>query len=238
MVAAYTRVSCEEQTKGLSLAAQESKIKAFAQSQGWQIGEVYCDPGFSGKDLNRPALQRMIEDIKNKRVEIVLTYRLDRLSRRQRDLLFLVEDIFTANDCGFKSVTENFDTVSPQGKAMMGMLSVFSQLERDTISARIKDSLAHKKQNGEWCGRAAFGYQISQGAKQLSIIKDQAQIIQFIFKRRAKGKTLQAISEELIKRGINGRTWCPPLLLEHLAQPHLFEGDYIPKKLFNKINQT
>jgi len=162
--AGYIRVSTEEQaSEGLSLGNQESRIKAYAESQGWQLCEIFREEGHSGKSINRPELKRLTAEIKSGKYDVVLVYKVDRLTRRQKDLWFLLEDIFEAHQTGFKSVIEPFDTTSAQGKAFLGMLAVFAQLERDTISERTKDTLENKRSKGEWVGRIPFGFRLISG---------------------------------------------------------------------------
>ena len=136
----YCRVSTDEQSRnGLSMDGQEAKVRAFAESQGWKLTGMYPDPGYSGKDLNRPGLSRMVEDIKAGMVDVVLVYKVDRLTRKQKDLWHLLEDVFEPRGIGFKSITEPFDMTTPAGRAFLGMLSVFAQLERDQTRERIRD---------------------------------------------------------------------------------------------------
>lgn len=244
---AYCRVSTEEQIRGLSLGNQESKIKSFCESQGWQLTEVYSDPGYSGKDLNRPGVSRMIEDIRNKKIDVCLVYKVDRLSRKQKDLWHLLEDVFEPNKVGFKSVVEPFDTTTAQGRAFLGMLSVFAQLERDQTRERIKDALAHKKTRREWIGHPPYGYKILKRDdghgeiikdKFLTIDEQQAEIVKMIFHQRKKGKTLQQIMEKIIALGINSRKWSVPLIHGILKNPVYLGGIHrgiISKKLFDRV---
>lgn len=152
LVGIYTRVSTQEQAKeGYSLGEQEERLKSYCAARDWTVANVYSDGGFSGGNTNRPALQKMINDIERKKIELVLVYKLDRLSRSQKDTMTLIEDVFIKNNIHFVSINENFDTSTPFGMAMIGVLSVFSQLERSTIAhrtaigreARAKDGYFH-----------------------------------------------------------------------------------------------
>ncbi|WP_239828203.1 recombinase family protein, partial [Streptococcus pneumoniae] len=97
----------------------------------WNVYKVYTDGGFSGSNTDRPALESLIKDAKKRKFDTVLVYKLDRLSRSQKDTLHLIEDVFIKNGIEFLSLQENFDTSTPFGKAMIGLLSVFAQLERE-----------------------------------------------------------------------------------------------------------
>lgn len=161
-IVGYVRVSTEEQaSEGLSLDHQEGRIRAYAESQGWELLKIYREEGFSGKTKDRPELKNMIKDIEAGEIDCVLVYKVDRLTRRQKDLWEMLEDVFEPQGVGFKSVVEPFDTTTAQGKAFLGMLGVFAQLERDTISERTKDALTEKKNKREWVGRPPLGFRLN-----------------------------------------------------------------------------
>ena len=128
--AIYARVSTDAQVDGYSISAQVDLVLAYLKSKEWFDYKLYIDPGFSGKDLNRPKIQELINDIKSGIIDCVLVFKLDRISRSQKDTLYLIEEVFNKYSCGFISIRDNFDTTTPFGKAMIGILSVFAQLER------------------------------------------------------------------------------------------------------------
>jgi len=140
------------QVEGYSIDAQKELLVNFAKSKEFDSYEFYVDGGFSGKDLNRPSIQNLINDVKNKKIDCVIVYKLDRISRSQRDTLFLIEEVFNKYNVGFISIRENFDTTSPFGKAMIGILSVFAQLERETILERTRLGLKKRAEAGLWRG--------------------------------------------------------------------------------------
>ena len=140
------------QVEGYSIDAQKELLVNFAKSKEFYSYEFYIDGGFSGKDLNRPSIQNLINDVKNKKIDCVIVYKLDRISRSQRDTLFLIEEVFNKYNVGFISIRENFDTTSPFGKAMIGILSVFAQLERETILERTRLGLKKRAEAGLWRG--------------------------------------------------------------------------------------
>jgi len=192
----YVRVSTDEQvTEGQSLDNQTARIRAYAESQGWNLAEVYTEEGVSGKTIDRPELTRMLAGIEAGQTDIVLVYKVDRLTRKQKDLWHLLEDVFDANNVGFKSVVEPFDTTTAQGKAFLGMLAVFAQLERDTIAERTKDTLANKKRNGEWTGRIPFGYRLAENGHDLEKDPGQQKIIAKIRRLHRAGRSYRFIAE-------------------------------------------
>lgn len=144
--ALYIRVSTQEQVDNYSIEVQRERLEALCKSKGWDIYETYVDGGYSGSSLERPALQQMLNDLKD--IDVVVVYKLDRLSRSQRDTLLLIEEHFLTNNVDFVSMTETLDTSTPFGKAMLGILSVFAQLERETIAERMKMGLIKRAENG------------------------------------------------------------------------------------------
>ncbi|MCP4580571.1 MAG: recombinase family protein [candidate division Zixibacteria bacterium] len=189
----YCRVSTDEQAQdGLSLDYQQSRIKAYAESQDWSLIGFYVDAGYSGKNTNRPEFQRMISDLQSGKADILIVLKLDRITRKQRDLLNLLEGLLEPSGIGFKSVQESFDTSTGMGKAFIGMVSVFAQLEGDMISERTISILRNKRENGKWVGRIPYGFQINNG----KLIEDlkQMEVIKRIKRLKNRGKTVRQIS--------------------------------------------
>ncbi len=151
-VALYPRVSGHEQEDNYSIPEQIDRMKKYCEARDWQVYKIYTDSGFSGSNMDRPALQSMIKDIESKKIDLVLVYKLDRLSRSQKDTLYLIEDVFEKHNVGFASMTENFDTSTPHGKFIIGILSVFSQLEREKIRERTMIGKDARAQEGKWHG--------------------------------------------------------------------------------------
>ena len=166
MVALYSRVSTAEQAReGYSIGEQIDRLKKYCEAMGWMDYKTYTDGGYSGGNTERPALQELIEDVKGGKVTRVIVYKLDRLSRSQKDTLELIEDIFLANNADFISVSENFDTSTPFGKAMIGILAVFAQLEREQIKERMFLGKEGRAKEGKWLGvgYAPIGYDYING---------------------------------------------------------------------------
>ena len=151
-VGLYPRVSGHEQEDNYSIPEQIDRMKKYCESRDWMVYKIYTDSGYSGSNMDRPGLQDLMKDVENGKLDMVLVYKLDRLSRSQKDTLYLIEDVFDKHNVAFTSMTENFDTSTPFGKAILGVLAVFAQLEREKIKERTmigKDSLAKE---GKWHG--------------------------------------------------------------------------------------
>ncbi|WP_229192411.1 recombinase family protein [Bacillus cereus] len=144
--AIYIRVSTQDQVENYSIEVQRERLRAYCKAKGWDIYDEYIDGGYSGSNLDRPDIKRLLNDLK--KIDVVVVYKLDRLSRSQRDTLELIEEHFLKNNVDFVSITETLDTSTPFGKAMIGILSVFAQLERETIAERMRMGHIKRAENG------------------------------------------------------------------------------------------
>lgn len=164
-VALYPRVSGHEQEDNYSIPEQIKRMKAYCEARGWMVYKIYTDSGFTGSNLERPGLQSLIKDAEKKNIDMVLVYKLDRLSRSQKDTLYLIEDVFDKHDVYFTSITENFDTSTPTGKAFLGILAVFAQFEREQIRERTMIGKNSRAQDGLWHGSKwiPIGYDYKDG---------------------------------------------------------------------------
>lgn len=164
-VGLYPRVSGHEQEDNYSIPEQIDRMKKYCESRDWMVYKIYTDSAYSGSNMNRPGLQDMIKDCQNGKLDMVLVYKLDRLSRSQKDTLFLIEDVFEKNGVGFTSMTENFDTSTPHGKFIIGILSVFAQLEREKIKERTMIGKDSRAKEGKWHGGkwVPIGYDYENG---------------------------------------------------------------------------
>lgn len=201
----YVRVSTEAQeAEGYSLEEQERLCKAAIESKEWEYTRTYCDGGFSGKTVDRPALQEMFKDVRNGLVDAVMIYKLDRLSRSQKDTLTIIEDILLPNKVDIVSIRETLDTSTPWGRAMIGILASFNQLDRETITMRTTmGRRAKAKAGGYTGGMPPIGYRVKD--KELVVDEREAWLVREIFKLRAQKKSYRAIAEELEERGVLGR---------------------------------
>lgn len=151
-VGLYPRVSGHEQEDNYSIPEQIDRMKKYCDAKDWMVYKIYTDSVYSGSNMDRPGLQEMIKDCENGKLDMVLVYKLDRLSRSQKDTMYLIEDVFEKNGVGFTSMTENFDTSTPHGKFIVGILAVFSQLERSRITERTMSGKDGRAKEGKWHG--------------------------------------------------------------------------------------
>ncbi|MGP1512718.1 MAG: recombinase family protein [Gemella haemolysans] len=197
-VALYMRVSTQEQAEnGNSLEFQKEKLEAYCKLHEYKIVGEYVDAGVSGAKFNRPALDRLKDDVE--KIDIVLIYKLDRLSRSIKDTMLLIEDFFKPNKIDLISLSENFDTTQAIGMATVGMLSTFAQLERDTIKQRMMAGKVQSVKNGNYINNAPFGYVKKDG----KLVKDEKtkECVEYIFERLLDGDSTTRIANLLEENG-------------------------------------
>lgn len=205
-VAIYVRVSTQEQAKeGYSIQEQINRLTKYCEAHGWEVYKVYTDPGFSGADTNRPGLQAMLKDVRRGRVNKVVVYKLDRLSRSQKDTLELIEDEFLDHSVDFVSMSENFDTSTPFGRAIVGILAVFAQLEREQIKERMAMGKEARAKEGKWNGgqNSPLGYDYING--ELVINAFEALQVKEMFELASQNISSYRITELFNKKGYNTR---------------------------------
>ncbi|QQK09019.1 recombinase family protein [Miniphocaeibacter halophilus] len=204
-IAIYCRVSTNEQAEeGYSIDEQERLLIQWCKENGYEIYECYSDRGISGKNIkDRPALNKLLIDAKNKKFDMVVVWQVNRISRKLADLIRIV-DILEDFNIYFKSLTENFENNTPTGKMLLHMIATIGEFERDTIAENIKMGMLAKAENGEWCGGRVLGYDIvpvdpnnPKGKTKLVINEDEANIVRLIFKEYANGKGYKAICNKL-----------------------------------------
>src|SRR5215468_3655686 len=209
--AIYTRKSSEEglEQEFNSLQAQREACEAFITSQrheGWVcLRAGYDDGGFSGATLDRPALQRLLADIAAGRVDIVVVYKIDRLTRSLADFAKIVE-ILDARDASFVSVTQQFNTTTSMGRLTLNVLLSFAQFEREVIGERIRDKIAASKKKGMWMsGVPPLGYRVQD--RKLVIVDSEAELVRSIFRRYAELGSVRLLKAELDARGVKSKSW-------------------------------
>ena len=183
----YIRVSTREQAQeGVSLAAQEERIRAFCTAKGWDLLRIYRDEGESGKNLERPGVLSMIRDLKADGVDVVVVLKLDRLTRSVRDLGSLIEDLFAGR--ALAAVDGSLDSSTASGRMVVNLLGTVAQWERETTVERTVAALEYKQRRGEWCGRIPFGFRIGEDGK-LEEDPEAMQTIQAIKRSRRRSGT-------------------------------------------------
>ncbi|TWL30562.1 recombinase family protein [Bacillus licheniformis] len=206
--AIYVRVSTEEQAKeGYSISAQIQRLEDFARSQDWVVFDHYIDDGYSAKNLNRPDMNRMIKDIRERKFDVVLVYRLDRMVRSVSDLHELLE-LFDSNNVKFKSATEMFDTTSAMGRFFITLVAAMAQWERENLAERVHMGMRRMVEESKRPGASApFGYDLING--ELVINEEEAKWVKKIFEGfLSKGRT--AIAAMLNDAGVKtkkGNYW-------------------------------
>ena len=209
--AIYTRKSSEEglEQEFNSLDAQREACAAYVKSQvgeGWSLlPTIYDDGGFSGGNIQRPALQRLLADIAAGRVDVVVVYKVDRLTRSLSDFARIV-DTFDQADASFVSVTQAFNTTSSMGRLTLNMLLSFAQFEREVTGERIRDKIAASKRKGLWMGgNIALGYE--PNGRTLSVNEAEARTVRRVFDRYLALGSVEALRVELERDGVLAKCW-------------------------------
>lgn len=197
----YIRVSTTEQAdEGYSVGEQEARLRSYCDAYGYIINAVYIDPGYSGATLERPGIKNVIKDIRSGKCKKVIVWKLDRLSRSQKDTMILLEDVFLANNCNFVSITESFDTSSPIGKCIVGILSSFAQMERENLKMRTTMGRQARIKKGHFHGsHAPIGYKFADGSNDLIIDPYASKMVREIFRLFISGNSIKSISEHMLE---------------------------------------
>jgi len=247
-VAIYSRKS-KFTGKGESIENQIQLCTDYAKNIGAKEFSVYEDEGFSGKNTNRPEFNKMLEDAKKKKFDVIICYRLDRISRNVADFSSLIEDL-SALGIGFISIKEQFDTTTPMGRAMMFISSVFAQLERETISERVRDNMRELAKDGKWLGgQLPLGYDtevikyISDGKERrytvLKVNEEEIEIVKTVYNKFLELRSLTKVSEYLFKNNItgkNGGTFVASMIKEILCNPIYVRSSKLTHDFFELNN--
>ena len=208
-VALYCRYSTHNQDGNYSIDIQLERMKAMCASKGWTLGDEFIDAAYSGANMERPALQELLTRLKE--YDVVMVYRLDRLSRSQRDTMTLIQDHFLKNDVAFVSVMETLDTTTPFGMAMIGILAVFAELERATITERMQGGIQKRVEAGyrQLGGdKMPTGYKkgLDADGKGILLVDEESSIwVQRVFDLYEKYHSVTAVQRELKKEGYRFR---------------------------------
>ncbi|MGH8571103.1 MAG: recombinase family protein [Gammaproteobacteria bacterium] len=230
--AVYTRKSTEEglEQEYNSIDAQRDAGQAFIVSQraeGWMsIGDDYDDPAFSGGNMERPALKRLLADVERGLIEVVVVYKIDRLTRSLADFSKIIE-IFERHGVSFVSVTQQFNTTTSMGRLMLNILLSFAQFEREVTGERIRDKIAASKRKGLWMGgHPPLGYDVKN--RLLVVNEAEARVVRRIFEDFVKLRSSTEIARRLTTEGIGTKTW---MTREGRHNP----GARIDKKYLHKV---
>lgn len=201
LVGGYIRVSTERQVEGYSIEGQITQIEQYCQFNGYELVDIYADRGISGKSMNRPELQRMLNDAKNGKLDCVMVYKTNRLARNTSDLLTIVEELHRQN-VEFFSLSERMEVKNSTGKLMLQILASFSEFERNTILENIYTGQRQRALEGYYQGNLPLGYNnIPDNKKELMINQHEANIVKYIFESYAKGHGYRKIANALNHKG-------------------------------------
>ena len=230
----YTRVSTEDQAQsGVSLEAQEAKIRAYCTAKGWELARVVRDGGYSAKDLNRPGMQEVIRGCKGKELDVVVILKLDRLTRSVKDLGYLVEDVFSRHGISFSRIQDNFDTCTANGRMVMNILATLAQWERDVISERTREAMQFMKRGLKLVGAVPFGFDLVEG--QLVPNGTEMGTARVILGLRRQGKSYHTIAERLNAKGMaakGGGRWYPKTVRGVVRHLEALPGDPLVMKKY------
>ena len=238
--AIYVRVSTEDQVEeGFSIRAQSEKLKSYALLKDWEIYNIYSDEGISGKNIvDRPAINRLIDDIKNGKVNNVLVFKVDRLTRNTKNLIELVE-LFEEYGCTFNSLTESIDTDTPSGRMFLKIIGIFAEFERENLVTRLKLGLERKVKEGFTLASRSlsYGYIRKKGNRIQEIQPEEAKIVSEIFSLYInENSTMNGIATLLNKRKIKskmGSAWTATVIKGILTNP-----TYIGKVRYSTSNEN
>ena len=227
VVGLYPRVSTEDQFRnGHSLGEQKERMLKLCDYKNYEVYKVYEDAGISAKDMNRPAFQEMIQDIKDGKINKIIVYKLDRLTRSIKDL----EEICTfleENNCSLESMCEDINTSTAKGKFFIRMLTILAQLEIERTSERTKFGMIGAVKKGHFVGRAPIGY--DKQDKKLVINDIESEVIRRIFDLYIKGMAANAITKLLNEEKALNRKWIPTLV-DRILSNEIYIGNYVHRK--------
>lgn len=211
LIAIYCRVSTEEQSEnGYSIDEQERLLEEWCKKMGYVIYKCYSDRGISGKNIkDRPALKELLSDAKAGKFDMVISWKINRISRKLEDVLKIV-NLLEKNNITFKSYSEPFETDTPAGRMQFQMMALIGEFERGTIAQNVKMGMIAKAKSGNWCGGRVLGYDLvpnnspeeeKKGKNKLEINEKEAKVVRFIFNEYSKGKGYKAITNKMNKLG-------------------------------------
>jgi len=242
----YARVSSEGQVDNTSLDTQLDRGRAYAISQGWTLDKVFIDGGESGKNTDRIHFQEMVSYIRENPVDILLTFKLDRLSRNLKDILVFIDDNLNPKGIALQSVTENFNTQSAEGRLFLQMLGSFAEFERKRINERTMSGKVSTAKKGGWNGgKVPYGYRQVEGSQyDFDVDPDESKIVEQVFRSRSQGNgygkikelTGCSLSRQGIKNMIGNPFYAGKVRFNGIIENNNHLG-IVSDKLFNKCQK-
>lgn len=247
----YIRVSTQEQAiEGYSISEQEERLRLYCKAMGWEVVKVYIDPGYTGGDTDRPGLHDLRLAVQAGLADKVLVYKIDRLSRSQKDMLELIDE-FKNYNTGFVSMTEPIDTATPTGRLIVGVLAAFAELEREQIKERMSMGKEGRAKMGKWHGSTPpIGYDYIDGM--LVPNEFEKWQVQEVYKLYLEGVPLRRIEIDFKAKGIKYKTgYWTPKIMRYVMANRLYLGEIrhrdtwykglheplIDEETFNKANR-
>ena len=224
IVGLYPRVSTEDQSRfGHSLDEQECRMKQLCEFKNYEIFKVYREEGVSAKNTNRPKFQEMIEDVKQGKINKIIIFKLDRLTRSIQDLENICKFLDKYN-CGLESISEEINTSSANGKFFVRMITILAQLEIERTSERTKVGLVGAIKQGHISGRPPLGYVKKNGSKKIFIDEVQADVVRRIFKLYLDGMSVCSICKLFKEENVLNRRW-PTTTVDKILSNQLYIGN-------------
>ena len=247
--ALYTRVSTEDQAKeGFSIAAQLKRLESYCKARGWEPTDRYIDDGYSGREVNRPAYQRMMAE--RDLWDVLVVLKMDRIHRNSKNFTLMMDDL-REWEKEFNSMQESFDTTTAMGRFVMDIIQRIAQLESEQIGERVKFGMTQKAREGNgYLGSGhPYGYSYKNGS--LVIVEEEANVTKDIFQRYLDGMSLREIADSLNDVGVRSKTgkeWSKQVISKMLKNPLycgfirwdgiLRQGEHEPlisREVFNRV---
>lgn len=222
--AIYIRVSTEDQaTEGFSINAQKEKLTKYLEANDWKLYDIYIDDGISGKNIkDRPQMKRLIQDITDKKLNNVLVYKLDRLTRSLVDLMELLK-LLEEHECSLNSQTEKLDTSNAVGRMFLKIIGTFAEFERENLSERVSFGYEQKTREGGYTNvNGVYGYNYLIGKGTLEVNEVESEIVKDIFNLFLSGKAMITIAKDFNKRKVptkRGGDWSQSTIKSILSNP-------------------
>lgn len=238
-VGIYIRVSTEEQAnEGYSISAQRERLKAFCVAQGWDEHKFYVDEGISGRNTKRPQFKKLMKDVKDGHIKILLVYRLDRLTRSVRDLHNILDEL-DKYQCVFRSATEIYDTSTAMGRMFITIVAAIAEWESANLGERVSMGQLEKARQGEWLAQAPYGFYKDENDK-LKIDEEKIKAIKLMIQKVQEGTSFRQLSiymdstEHKPKRGYK---WHIRTLMDLMKNPALYGAMYFKGKIYENTHE-